>query len=344
MKRLVPSTSAIALALSLALSACGGSSANGVKGPGEVASQPEKVHQGGLLGYLPPEGQIVFGGKYQPFLEYWKNSALKAPVAALMGKYGGESNDMGGMMDCWLSTGGISETAATFTIGENSGVIRMAFSGFEKAAFKTCGEKGGYTVSISEDGKYLEMQGLPDGRGGTTNAGYYFINDTTVYYAQKMPLDTSNSFAPSTRADLEADLKWSLETSAATDPAIQALVAKADQSKAMWFAGSAAGTPAAEKIVGGHGWIDADATSLHIGFSIESVDTQMPAQAVQGFEQAKGQVSMLDMMAPGATAVANEFLADMTLSADGAWLKGEFKLTNSVINKALPILQPMLSL
>ncbi len=307
--------------------------------PSGALSSSEK----GLLANLPGDANVIFGGKAGKFVDYWKNSPLKDLAEGFTGKMGG-GDKMAGYMDCWMDYAKDMEMVGTFAIDGKEGTMRMLFSGVEKSSYEKCAEKGGMTVKADADGKYLEVQGIPDGQGGTRNIGYYFVSDKVSYLSIKTPLGGGTVGAPATRADLEADIKKAEASPASSDAKLKPLLEKADRSKSIWFAGSAEGTPAAKDMKSAVGWIDASSDAITVGFSVEFNSDEMPTQAVEGFEQAKGQIGMLDMMGPGLKDAAEEFLKDFHLDADGSTLNGRFKLANSVLNKVIPMAKGQLGL
>ncbi len=309
---------------------------------GKVSASGElNSSEKGLLAHLPGDGQVVFGGRYGKFMDYWKNSPLKGLASDLM-KMTGQKSDMSDYMNCWMEEGGEKMTIAGTLNMQGQGVeMRMVFGGLKKELFIKCAGKGGMASKVDEDGKYLELQNVPNGMGGTYNIGYYFINDETTLFAMTMSVLGS---APKTanRAELEAALKSVESASAASNSELAALAKTADRSKAFWFAGSAKGTPLADKIKGGTAWIDADSTSLSMGFSIQVTDSEMPKTAVDGYNKAKGDLGK--MVPPGFKKPLETFLKDVHLSADGETLNGRFKLTNEVLDEVVPQAKGMLKM
>ncbi|HEY8143379.1 MAG TPA: hypothetical protein VIG06_11940, partial [Kofleriaceae bacterium] len=126
---------------------------------------------------------------------------------------------------------------------------------------------------------------------------------------------------------------------AADDAQVLGLIAKADRTKPFWFSGTAAGTPLAGKVGSGHGWLDADASSLTFAFAVELSEAGAASKAVSAFDEAKKSV---DQLPPQLKDAATAFLADAKLTSSGKTLNGRFRLTNEVLEKAAPALQSLM--
>ena len=319
-------------------SAKAGEAASAVAGAAAAAA-PSAAAADGLLAYLPGGAQVVFGGNYKNFMDYWTTSPLKGFSETMMKGMGNAGSGMSDYMSCWVEIGSAVELVGSLETAASGGAMRMVFSGLGGKALSTCAEKGGFKTKA--EGKFLEITGVPDGMGGEASVAYYLIDDNTTYFYQDMPFG-GDTPAKTTAAMLEADMKKASESSAAKDAAMQAMLAKADRSKAFWFSGSAAGTPIADKVGEGNGWIGVDKTSLSIGFSIDILEEGMAAQAVAGFGMAESQLGMLDGMGPQGKelkVLAKQFLDDAKLSNEGNQLTGQFKITNELLEKALPMAQ-----
>lgn len=330
----------IALALSLVsglslATSCSKEDTNKISASGELSKSEQ-----GLLALLPASGQVVFGGKYAKFVDYWKNSPLKSLAGDLM-KMSGAKNDMSDYMNCWMDQGAKDMKLAGTVNFANGGIdMRMVFGGMSKDVFTKCAGKGGMASKMDEDGKYLELQDMPDGVGGKYDLGYYFVDDTTTYFSLKMSM-TGGAPKSATRAEIEADIKGAANSSAANSAELGALAKKADRSKSFWFAGTTKGTEAADKLKGGVGWMDADSNSMSMGFSVQLTDSSKPAEAVKEFGKAKEKVGSLP---PGFKGPVEALIKDVHLSADGDTLSGRITLKNEILEKLIPQAKMMMGL
>ena len=310
---------------------------------GTKASGAPTKAESELLAHIPAGANLVFGGNYQKLMEYWETSPLKSLSETMMAAGAGadQSDKMRDYMTCWMEQKNATDMVGSMELTGNAMSMTMIFRGVDEKTLTSCADKGGYKYTTSEDGKYLELQGVPAGMGRTTNVGYYFVDPTTAFFTVDAPmgLAASGEMPMPTRADLEAKLAKAKASPATGDPAFMKLLGMADRSKPFWFAGSAAGTPLAEQLESGHGWIDADKTSMTIGFSVELAQAEMATQAVEQFKQIKGSLGMLP---PDLKAVAEEFLESAKLEASGKTLSGRFKITNDMLNKAIPAVKGMM--
>jgi hypothetical protein len=296
-----------------------------------------------LLAHIPAGANIVFGGNYQKLMEYWEKSPLKKLSETMVAATGGgdQSDKLREYMTCWVQQKNATEMLGSMDLASSGMVMTMIFRGLDDKTLTTCADKGGYAYTRSEDGKYIELQGVPTAAGQTTSVGYYFVDPTTAFFAMEVPMGISDAdqIPMPTRADLEARLARAKASPATGDSAVMKLVGMADRSKPFWFAGSAAGTPLAGQVESGHGWIDADKDSMTIGFSMELGKAEMATQAVEQFNQIKGSLGMLP---PDLKAVAESFLKSAKLEASGKTLTGRFRITNDLLNKAIPAVQGMM--
>lgn len=328
----------LGLALVLAGGACekAGESTD-IEGSGELSQSEQE-----LFSLLPAGSQLVFGGNYRKLMKHWETSPLKKlSESALAATATGQTDGMRDYMTCWVEQEHATDLAGALEVKSGGIGMIMVFRGVSEKLLTSCAERGGMTFKRDPDGKYIELQGLSNGAGGTTNAGYYLVTPSIAYFALDMPLGAGMGQPLPTlaRADLEARIQRAKEAPAAKDAQVRALMAKADRSKPFWFSGSAAGTPAASQLGTGHGWLDADASSMTLAFSVELADAGTASQAVSSFGQAKKQV---DQLPPDLKDAAKAFLADARLTSSGRTLSGRFRLTNEVVNKAMPALQGLM--
>jgi hypothetical protein len=305
-----------------------------IKGSGSL-SDSEKA----LLKHIPSGANLLFGGDYERFMEYWENSPLRkfseSMAAAAMG-----NNSMQSYMNCWIEKEKGTKLAGSLALKGGSMEMTMVFTGMKPEVLTTCADEAKMAYKKDDDGKYIELQGISDGLGGSSNIGYYFVDESTAFFAFEMPialLEAGNVPTPDRKA-LEERVAAAAKSPAIDDDAMKALLEKANRSKAFWFSGTAAGTPAAEHVKEGHGWVDVDKSSLTLAFSIELTDASMAAKAVEEF---KGLDSKLGMMPPMIKEPAEEFLKDAKLENSGGTLRGRFVLKNSLLDKVLPLAQGM---
>lgn len=308
-----------------------------IEGSGEL-SQVERQ----LFSLIPAGSNLVFGGNYQKLMKYWETSPLKKLGDSFTAATAPDQTDgMRDYMTCWVEEQHATDLAGALEVKPDAIGMIMVFRGVTEKTLTTCADKGGLKYQRDADGKYIELSGLSNGMGGTASVGYYFPAPDTAYFAFDLPLGMTPGVAPPPvgRAGIEARLAKAKSAPAADDPKVRGLIAKADRSKPFWFSGTAAGTPLAGKVGSGHGWLDADATSLSFAFSVELSEAGAASKAVSAFEEAKKSIDQLPSQLKDA---ATAFLADAKLTASGNTLNGRFRLTNEVLEKAAPALQSVM--
>jgi len=329
----VAAAGALVLVLASACEKAGDSTE--IKGSGDL-SETERA----LFAVLPAGAKLVFGGNYQKLMKYWETSPLKKLSESFLA-LGGQTSGMRDYMTCWVERQNATDLAGSLEVRSDAIAMTMVFRGVDEKILTACAERGGMKFVRDPDGKYVELQGVSNGVGGTSNVGYYFVTPDTAYFALDLPTGlTPGQPVPTLgRTELEARIAKAKAAPAANDAGVRALIAKADRSKPFWFSGSSEGTPLAGSVGSGHGWLDADASSLTFAFSVELRDTEAASKAVSGFNEAKKHV---DQLPPDLKSAAEAFLADARLTSAGRNLNGRFRLTNEVINKAAPALQGMM--
>lgn len=329
------STVAVVLMLTGGCEKAGDSTA--IEGSGELSATERQ-----LFSLIPAGSNLVFGGNYQKLMKYWETSPLKKLGDSFMAASSPDQTDgMRDYMTCWVEEQHATDLAGALEVKPGAIGMIMVFRGVTEKTLTTCADKGGLKYQRDADGKYIELSGLSNGMGGTASVGYYFPAPDTAYFAFDMPLGMTPGQTPPpvARAEIEARLAKARSAPAADDAQVRGLIAKADRTKPFWFSGTATGTPLAGKVGSGHGWLDADASSLTFAFSVELGEAGAASQAVSSFEEAKKSV---DQLPPQLKDAATEFLADAKLTSSGKTLNGRFRLTNAVLEKAAPALQSLM--
>ncbi|MCP4449272.1 MAG: hypothetical protein GY811_28660, partial [Myxococcales bacterium] len=269
------------------------------------------------------------------FMKHWDKSALKK-FAAIAASMGGEQNGMQDYMQCWASETSVSTFAGTMTMEGAGFDLSMVFDELNAATMKKCAETGGYTFNVEPDGKFAQIIGIPDGMGGTTDASYYFVAPDTVLFS--MSMDLGGIPKSPGRAELESFLASAKENPASNSAEIKSMIEKSDRSKSFWFAGSAAGTPLSDKLNGGQGWLDMNASGISIGFAMEFTSADIPKEAAKGFSELKSKVGSLpeQFRKP-----LKKVLSSSSLKASGRTLSGKFTISNSVMEELIPAMQMM---
>jgi hypothetical protein len=289
-----------------------------------------------LFAHLPADANVVFGGDYERFMKHWDSSPLKKFSESALAEIAGTQDGMRDYMTCWVEEDVKATLAGSMKVAGLGVTMNMVFGGLGSDTLTRCADKGGLKYRKDEDGKYIELQEIPDGLGGTSNLGYYYIDSTTAYFSVDIGLGGAASGL--TREDLEGRLKSAARASAADSSEIEAMVKKADRSRAFWFAGSARGTPLASNLDGGYGWFDLDKNSMTFAFSAELKSASAASDAVKQFnEMSKG----LALLPPDLRQAAESVLEKSKLTSSGKTLNGHFEIPNDALAKALSFVEGM---
>jgi hypothetical protein len=321
---------ALLIALLLPLGAC--KKEGDSKGSGALTDT-----EASLIGLLPADANVVFGADYGKVMSYWETSPLKRLAeSALAGQ-----NGMRSYMECWIKQNDSLELVGSMSLAGNALSMTMVVRGMGPGTFATCAKDSGFVIHKDADGKYLEIRDVPDGRGGTSTVGYLFPDPKTAITSMDVSIGGLGiaSSRGGNRSELEALLAKYRANPASKSEAIKSMLGRADRTKAFWFTGSTANTPAADKLGSGHGYIDASKDALIIGFSVELDSAATASEAVDQFKQLR---SMVGAAPPKLRDAAESFLDASKLSASGKTLNGRFEITNKMLDSALPALRGMM--
>lgn len=288
-----------------------------------------------LLVHLPAGATAVFGGNYKTFLDNWETSPLKRLTDAnpmLSGPTG-----MRDYMDCWMQDATRDVVVAGSLEVKSGFTLNMVFGGLSADMLERCSKKGGFSINADPDGKFIRVDGIPDGVGGKTSAGYYFVDPNTAFFTMDMKV---SALAPAAstpgRAEIEARLARARQAPAIDDPVIKKMIEQADRSKAFWISGNAANTPLAGKVGAGHAWLDASKDAVTIGFSVELDSAGTASDVVSKFNDAKKEIGQAP---PQLAEAAEEIFKAVKLSARGKVLSGQIRITNAAVDKVMPLMK-----
>jgi hypothetical protein len=268
MKR-VPIVS-IAFLLLAGLAACEKDSAP--EGSGELSSTDKD-----LFKFLPQGETAVFGGNYMK-LQKFMTSQLGKATAEAMEKFG---PGMTKWMECFVSMRDLKLGGSANVQGKNV-QLRMAFTGMGVKDVKQCADQAGFKTNLDADGKYISIE-LPPPSG---TQGYLVLSNGALYTRQSMIISAVPVVTPGARTELESDIAAATKASALDDAKMQALVAKADRTKTVWFAGTGAGTSISDKL--GELWGSFDISSgIAADISFQLTDDTLLTKFEDGVKEMK---------------------------------------------------------
>ena len=244
----------------------------GPKGSGDLSASDKE-----LFKYLPPNATALFGGNYMK-LQHFMTSQLGKMTAAAMEKLGPGMTEW---MSCFtelknLALGGSAEV-------KGKGVeLRMVFTGAKLDDIKKCADRASFTSTVDPDGKFIGIE-LPAPAG---LQGYLVLPGGALYTRQSMIISAVPVVTPAARSELEADIAAVAKSNAIGDTKLQALVAKVDRSKTVWFAGTGANTPISDKLGEVYGSFDI-ASGLAADVTIQITDHDLVSKLEDGVKEMK---------------------------------------------------------
>jgi hypothetical protein len=305
--------SLVALVIAAGVPACDKA---GSKGSASSAGEAQ------LWAHLPAGGTVVFGGNYLKLQRFMADSALGKMTQRMSDAV---SKGMKEWMDCFIAIKGMNIVGSLGVVGAG-GDLRMVMAGATLAQLNTCAGKAGFKASTDADGKFLSVE-VP-GPTGSVTQGYLQLADGALYTRQHVAMGGgAPAVTPSSRADVEADIAGLAKGSVATDQALQAVIAKPDHGKTMWFAGSAVGTPIADKLGEVYGSMDLDA-GVAIDVTAQVLDKDLATKAEQGIASAK---QSADKLPPE----LRSMVTGLELSRDGDRLHLKAKISDAQLQMVL---------
>lgn len=317
----------LAVALAASLTACEKAKSSAPKASGALSPT-----ESDLLARLPAGANVVFGGNVFDVQRRLAGSAL--------GRMQAETNPP--ELTAWNECLGKKPVTmvGTGAFRDDGITMHLYFRGLSLDEMATCGRTAGLPVAVDADGKFITVD-MP-GRGVTAKMPYLAASDG-VYGVVRMAglaglaSGAAPTIAETTRADLEAHVASLAKGTAASDPALTALLAKIDRTQMIWFAGSAAGTPLADKLVLAYG-------SLSFGDGVSADVTVQPAnprdadRAIAEFGKARSQLNSV----PAGMGAIKEAISAIRISKVADGVRISFKITDRQIQAILDIAGPAL--
>lgn len=280
----------------------------GCEKAGNKSSGPLAGDDLALLHDLPSGNVALMGGNYMKMQDFMQSTLGKA-AQRTMDKLSGGSEGFTKWMQCFAQMKQLRLVGGVAFAGSID--MRLAFKGITLEQVGECAKSAGFSQTLDPDGKYISIA-VPV-LGNTVEQGYLLLPDGALYSRQRMKLGFGMKVEPAPRAELEADVANLAKASAADDKPLVALAAKVDRSRTFWFAGSAAGTPAADKVGDAYGTIDID-SGIKMNVTVVFKDTSLATQIESGLAQAR---KMSDRMPPELRSVLDK----VELHRDGGTIR-----------------------
>ncbi|MGE0551400.1 MAG: hypothetical protein AB7O24_10310 [Kofleriaceae bacterium] len=231
-----------------------------------------------LMTKLPKNVLVVFGGN---FLK------IQQGVNPRLTKMFGDANTQM-WMTCFLDVNQLHMMAGA-ALGTEGVNLLFVFRGLGVPEIKGCADKAKFPVTVDPDGKYVTVE-LTNPQVGAFKASYLALTDGTLYTRQTMKIGLVPTVSTLTRADLEADIAGLSAGTAADNAMLQAIVAKADRSRTMWFAGDLSTTPAGSKLGELYGAMDGSG-GLALDVTAQVKDPMLAAQVTAGLDELRNRAA-----------------------------------------------------
>ena len=198
-------------------------------GPGASAADAE------LMKSVPGSSTVVFGGDFMKIQKLVVDTAMSKVADAT-------ATGMKSYIECFAKTPNL-HVAGGVSLAKGKPDLRVVMSGIDVPTIAKCATDAGFKVTTDPDNKFVAIE-IP-GAVGTMTQSYLALANGSLYSQQQLGMRHG---AGMTRAELEAEAATASKASAADDQKLTAMMGKADRSKMLWFAGSAAGTPLGDKV------------------------------------------------------------------------------------------------
>lgn len=315
--------------------------------PESVASVRAYEEKPDLLFRLPPGANIIFGGNYGRLLAFVE--AHLKPLVDGLGAAAGQGPDLGdsvrSYVECFGAYANNVEFAGSVEVRDGAFKMRLIFGGVTLDVLERCANKLEFAFRKDDDGKYFELQDLPDGSGGKASAGYYFSEAEVVHFlvATESSL-RGTTLKPASRDELEADVAQAATPEQAQR--MKVMLEAVDRRSGFWMAGLAEGTPLASSVVGGQAWIDADRNSMTFEASVEFRDSAQAEMLAVRFRQLETQLVTLDRMGPSGAKLkeaAKSFFELARVENSQGTLKGHFVVTAGMLKNVVPFVDMLVA-
>ncbi|MEO7092161.1 MAG: hypothetical protein ABI175_02845, partial [Polyangiales bacterium] len=283
-----------------------------------------------LLQYMPAGSVALFGGNYIKFQNYLANS----PLQKLVEKMNTQSPGLSEWMKCWSEELPNLTMMGSLQLKSATAEIRYLMKGIDLAVVERCSTKAKFPTTMEADKKYMSYEMAVNGQ--TLKGGYLVVADGTLYTRMTMGLGGVPQVASVGRADLDSDLASLDGKTAAMDTQLVAAMADIDRSTAMWFVGSGANTPIADKVGLVKGTFDL-ANGIALDVRAEMKDSALADKVERGVEEAKKKAGAFG----GAAA---DVIESIKVSRKADWLRFQLSIDNPKLTALIEQITPMLGM
>jgi hypothetical protein len=293
------------------------------KGP--TASGKLEDKESSLLQKLPASGDLVFGGNLMKF----QSEMAKSPLAKLNKMADSVTPGLVAWNDCLTAE---KPEKMLGTVDAKHGIsLRYVMTGITVDQLEKCARAGKLEVKKDADGKFIQIT-MP---GFSQLAMGFLALDGGVYGRQSFDLERGESHKLH-RVSFEADLEVAKKDNAGGNNHLIKTMELADRSKVMWFAGSGARTPFADKIKDVHGFIDLDG-GVHLDVTVQLASAKDAEDIVASFDKGRELASF-------AGSDIKKMIDAVEMKRDGAQLRVTVKASNAQLQAMVDQLAPLMNM
>ena len=280
-----------------------------------------------MLASLPGGNLALFGGNYMQFQKYMQDS----PLNKVMGSFEQAAPGLTEWMNCFVAAKDVTMLGGVKLSGSRVD-MRFVMKGIDAAFIQGCAKRAGFPTTMDPDGKFIGLE-MPNPLG-PVKSGYLVLADGALYTRQSLPFPMPTSIPPVERATLEAEIAGLAQSNAGGDTELVSHMKALDRSKAIWFVGSGAGTPAADKLGIVRGTMDI-ASGLTMDITAQIKDAAIANQIAEGIPQLKKQAGQ---MGPAIKSVIDK----LQFSRNGDRLRFAISIDNAQLTAMIEQLGPMI--
>jgi hypothetical protein len=271
----VRTSALVATALStLVLASC---EKAGPKASGELTKSEAE-----LLAHLPHDSALAFGGNFMRL----QQTFARGPLGRMLGQLDAVAPGLKEWTECFAGHEAMTMVGAV----DFEGGMRFIMKGISVDDLANCAKRAGYASNVDPDRKFIA---ITMGEPVPQTLGYLVLPDGAVYGKQDMKAAFGRADRDAfSRPRLEADIAAVAKSNAAGNAELKAVIAKADRTRSMWFAGSAAGSSFGDKLGEAFGSLDL-ADGLRADIVVEVKDSRLARQVVDGLDDARKAAGML---------------------------------------------------
>jgi hypothetical protein len=292
---------------------------------GPTASGKLTQNESTLMAYLPKQTDVVFGGNFMRLQQLFS----RAPIAKA--RELSEAPAMKAWTDCFLKHESVN-MIGSFGVSNSVVEVRFVMTGIKIDDVAHCAKATGFPSKLDADRKFLAVDVV--GPQGPAPQGYLVVPDG-VYSTMSVGFGGGSAVVtPPDRAAFEAALAEVADDNASRNPGLQAMIARADRTKAMWFAGSAASTPIGDKVGELFGSLDF-ASGFDADVTVEVTSADLAAEIVDGLADAKSAAGLLGVE-------VKSVVDAIELKRTGDRLRFTLKLSNQQLDTLFTKLGPLM--